>query len=414
MKVPREVWWIAGLTLFVIVLVTVLQLRPQGTEQEGMPNRTSYSAAPYGLKALYLTLGELGYETKRLRMPLSKVSLPERGTLWIVDPMPLTVREWEDLRRWVERGNTLILAGGLALPNLESALEAMQGWLEEAPLSHARTTQPSYLTRGVRVVTLRSEVRIETFRVGASKKERKREEEGFLFNGGMGRSEALDKALAQAAPVMADDQGAVVAQARLGRGRVVLLASSWMLCNEALDEADNLELALNAVGPSDNGPVYFDEYHHGYREAVSWTLLPLPVKLALAQILFGLLLVVYARSRRLGPVVPLDRTVRQRSEFLGTMTTVLRKGHATRLAVRTAYEVALERLRSQTNLPPEVEDRVLAQAAGRGDAEVTEKLAGALAASRAAAEDDGKLAEARAEALVRQLDEAMAAVRRIP
>jgi len=413
MRVPREVWWIAGLTLVVIALATALHAKPQGTEKQGMPNRTTYSAAPYGLKALYLTLTELGYETKRLRTPLTKAGLPEHGILWVVDPMPLTEGEWEDVRRWVEAGNALILAGGLALPNLEGALEAMQGWFEEAPLTYARATQPSYLVAGVRVVALRSEVRIKPFDAGPGAKATRDDEKEIEFGGWSGRSEALDRALSQAAPVMADKKGAVVAQARPGKGRVVLLASSWMLSNEAIAEADNLLLALNAAGAPDAGAVYFDEYHHGYRDALSWTLLPLAVKLALAQTVLGLLLVVYARSRRLGPVVPLDRGGRQRSEFLGTMTTVLRKGHATRLAVSTAYEAARQRLGAQTGLSQEVDDSVLAEAASRGNPGAVERLAAALAAARGALGAEGKLAEARAAALIRQLDDAMAEARRI-
>jgi hypothetical protein len=193
------------------------------------------------------------------------------------------------------------------------------------------------------------------------------------------------------------------------------LGSPWSLSNEGIGKEDNLIFVLNALGRPGAAPVYFDEYHHGYGENLAWQLVPLPFKLAMAQLLLGVLIVMYARSRRLGSVVPLDRGRRERSEYLGTMTVLLQKGRATRLAVQTAYQAALTGLRLEMGLAHDapVPDVVasasrISEDAGRKILEAVRQCESALggAAPR-------RLSESRALAAVRQLDEAVRSIRQV-
>lgn len=412
MKLPREAWWLAGIVILMLIVGALL--RGGGAQQAGQTtfSPTTYSSGPYGVRALHLTLQDLGYRVRRLRLPFAEATLPERATLVIIEPMiGVATREWEALYRWVAAGNTVLVTDSM-LPQFEPTL-ADRGPLEEAPMTYARPIQPTYLAQGVRRLAVHADYRIalpvapaadETeklrrrLRTGAPEQERRQE---------------MEQALSAAAPLFADKRGTVVAYARIGKGAAIVLSDAWALSNQGINKADNLEFALNALGPPGSRPVYFDEYHHGYGQVSLWTFTPTPVKVALGQLALAVLLAMYALGRRFGAVVPLERGRRQRSEFLGTMTALLRKGQATRLALRTAYDAATQRLRMELGLPPDVEAAEIARAATRIRPEVGEKLGAALRQCRGVLEGPETLTEARALALVRQLDEAVRAVRQI-
>ncbi|MBN1458777.1 MAG: DUF4350 domain-containing protein [Armatimonadetes bacterium] len=417
MKVPREVWWIVGLTAVAVVLATLLGGTKTADDAEGLlPNRTTYSSSPAGLRGLYLTLGRLGYHEERLRRPLTSANLPREGTLFVVAPIQppeLSNRELDALRNWVAAGNTLLLAGEEAVPSLVSIGPEEQDLpplFAEPEWTEAEPTQPVYLTSGVRRLAVRSTFRIK-LRERDTSSQSHEHDDAFSFDDEQNSELATD--LVAAAPILGDEYGFVGAYAQVGEGRVVLLASPWSLSNEGLDKADNFAFVLNVVGSPSSAPVYFDEYHHGYAENVAWAFMPRVVKLGLAQIVLGLLVVVFARSRRLGPVVPLERGGRQRSEFLGTMTTVLRKGHATRLAVRTACEATVEKLKLEVGAASDATDETLVRAVSRVNSTGAERLRAALAQTRSALATETAPTETRAMELLRLLDEAAAEARRI-
>ena len=411
MRVPREVWWIAGLTLVVFVIYLALGGEQSARKDEPRFTRTTYSSGPDGLRALYLTLQELGYDARRWRLPLRETALPDSGTLVLVEPMPLAGSEWEDLHNWVGHGNRVLLAGSEALPDVRWPSER-QSALGASQTTSAEPIQPTYLTQGVESLRVRSPYRIP-LEPSEEPKAPDDEEADDMWYGMERPSRAFREALTRAAPMFADDRGIVAAHARVGQGSAVLFCSSWSLSNEGIREGDTLNFALNALVGADQGPIYFDEYHHGYGEHVLWGVVPLPVKLCLAQILVGLLLVALARSVRLGPVVPLVRGGRQRSEFLGTMTAVLQRGHATRLAVQTAYDSALTQLRAGLGTTPDDDQEILTQALGRLEPEAGKRLEAVLSEARQALAGQERLSEARAAHLVRRLDEAIASARKL-
>src|SRR5262249_49373549 len=61
-----------------------------------------------------------------------------------------------------------------------------------------------------------------------------------------------------------DNLGALVAETKLGRGRVVLITEPHVVSNNGIEEDDNLTLALNVLENRPAGKIAFDEYHHGY------------------------------------------------------------------------------------------------------------------------------------------------------
>jgi hypothetical protein len=429
-KLPRELWWIAGLTICLAVIAGLLGAGEQMRSEKVRFVPTTYTTSQFGVRGLYLTLEALRYDVRRYRRPFGG-ELPSKGVILIIEPMlPILPTEWRALQRWVSAGHTLLLVGEAALPYTESGSAGSYPprkteesrdepfpdlSFEEVPVAYASPTQPTHLSQGVTRLALKHATHIVVPEPDEErdKKHRQHEEELLEHLQERSRANELAEALRVAAPTFADDEGAVVASARVGRGRVVLFGSPWSLTNAGLSQADNLVFALNAIGPVAAGPVYFDEYHHGFGEQLAWGLLPLPAKVATVQFLLAFLVLAYARSRRFGRVLPLQRGPRERSEFLGAMATLLRKGEATRLALRTAYDAAKQRIRRQLGLPPEAESEDLVLAAARLDPKHGERLGAALERCRAALESQGEVSESRAMALIRELDDAERLLRQI-
>ncbi|HUT75385.1 MAG TPA: DUF4350 domain-containing protein [Armatimonadota bacterium] len=408
MKVPREAWWLAGLVIAILLLGHfVVRGAPP---QSAAARRTTYSTAPDGMLAFFLTLRELGYDARRLHVPFGDSTLPRGASLVVAEPLvPVTEREMAALKRWVAKGHTLVLAGEDFAQRTTAAFPQAD-LLEEPPVTYARPAQPTYLAQGVKRLAVCAYRRIAVPARPRSAAAGQADADRRWF---APRPGATEDALQAAIPVFADAEGTVVAYAHLGEGRVIFLSSPWSLSNEGIRRADDLIFAINALGARPGGAVYFDEYHQGYGQNVAWGLIPLPLKLALANLLVGILLVLYARGRRFGAPTPLDARRRERSEFLGTMTALLRAGHATRLAVRTALEHAVQGLRLETGLAPSAQYAELVRAVSRINPDAAPRLESALRRCQTALDGRGTLSEAQAVALVRELDDAVRSVRKV-
>jgi len=403
-RIPREAWWLVGIILAMLGVTVALEGgNPEVATDSLMPSRTTYSNREGGLRALYLTLEKLDYRVSRWRRPFLEGLLPA-GTLVVVEPTAsLAGSEWSTLHRWVAQGNTLVFCAEYSRLGGEFSGGPGAALAEEPPMRYAAPSQPTYLARQVARLRLKSRARLALPALVEERGEKRGGEQESAFPEG---TQEWRRTLAESAPVFRDEEGVAVTYARLGRGNVIVLCSPWTLSNEGLAHADNLPFVLNGVGAPSRGPVFFDEYHHGYGENLAWALLPTPVRWGLAELLLAGCVLVYARSRRFGRIIPLLRASRERSEFLGTMTAVLRQGEASRLAVRTAYQAAMHRLHKQLGLPETAEVEVLGQAARRADPKGGARLQTALERCRAAVGGAARPSEAAAVGLVRALDEA--------
>jgi len=413
MRLPRELWWIAGLTLLTFALIWAMT--GGGTErgQAGLLDPSIYSSDPQGTRALFLTLQGLGYDARRFRTPFLARTLPGHGVIVVVEPTkPVLPAEWKPLRQWIERGHRAVLISALSLPGASPAVDASTD-LETAviggPLTRARAIQPTDLARGVGQLAVRSPMRIQF----PARRAPAEAGEGPLLQPN-GSPAALDDLMQTAVPLFRDEKGVVVGYARLGKGDLIVVASPWSVSNEGIGEADNLAFVLNALGPPTNAaPVYFDEYHHGYGERLAWHMTPVPLKLAAAQLLLGVLIVMYARGRRFGSAIPLDRGKRERSEYLGTMTSLLQRGRATRLAVRTSYDAALPRLRLELGLARDAGSDAVIRSASRISESAGRQIELSLRQCEQILGAAGEVSEARAMSAVRALDESVRSLRQM-
>ncbi|MCI0573457.1 MAG: hypothetical protein L0Y66_22160 [Myxococcaceae bacterium] len=115
-------------------------------------------------------------------------------------------------------------------------------------------------------------------------------------------------------PLLVDEEldAPVAALAWYGHGRVLVLGAPELAMNGMLGRADNAAFWLNLLAAaSSDGPVHFDEFHHGFRNERSVVEFARRYGLhfAVAQLLLGL--VLWAASlRRFGPPQPFAEDVR--------------------------------------------------------------------------------------------------------
>lgn len=133
------------LILLVVVMFFVIFLAGSGSigqkKLETIPRRTTYSAKPGGLKAVYTTLEELGYRPVRHLEPLT--TMPADGVLFITDPeVAVSSEEWTALRSWVERGNLLVLSAGKEVE--------LEGTGDDFETEKSQPAYPSFISPGVR------------------------------------------------------------------------------------------------------------------------------------------------------------------------------------------------------------------------------------------------------------------------
>ncbi len=368
-KLGKDVW-ILGLLLVLVIILGIVLGNHQSADQgpEVIPVRTTYSARPGGLRALYETLESLGYPVKR---NLGKFDTePEDGVLFVVAPeAPISREEWDTLRRWIERGNLLVLTGNaVAEPSVFGGMQTVS----------STPACPSFLSRGVSSFVVAEEERIERpyARLGARQR--------FTRFGDFGRRPSQDRPAWQEesaperplVPLFADHKGTIVGFSRWGRGAVISLPGGWALSNQGISQADNLTLVINAVNGAGRGArITFDEYHHGYGAQQGITsLLSTPAWLGLGVIGIGFLLLVVNGSCRFGRPIPLVEGARQRGEYLSSMSSLVRKARATDLVVSELGGRFLTDAAIALGVPPGSSTEVIMQAASKRRVEKLSEL----------------------------------------
>jgi hypothetical protein len=333
---------IAALFVVIVALNFVFFVDNRATEEDEITgDRSSYRATPYGTMAFYTLLQESGYSVERFEKPFTELKDREPGTLIIIAPPEIHAPgedEFEALNKWVEAGGLLIIVDreinvrvGDAAINTEPA----------SSKSGVHALQPTHFTRGVQRVELselatrvRIDSRSATYHIG-------------------------------------DDGAAVLADARVGKGRVVLLTDPYVVSNRGISQADNVILALNLLAELPTGKIAFDEYHHGYGATSTGGGLMAyfrgtPVPWMMAQAGLTAALVVYSYGRRFGRPIPLRRERRTTNlEFVSSMANISRLARATDLAMQNIYPEFRNRLCRFSGVPARTENAQLVTAAVR-------------------------------------------------
>ncbi len=149
-----------------------------------------------------------------------------------------------------------------------------------------------------------------------------------------------------------DLRGALLMQYKHGAGEIVLLADPFIMANNGISRADNLQLALNIVA-GHKGLILFDEFHQGHATARNRLIAYFagtPVMAMLGQFSLIVLAVMWTRGRRLGRPLPLPSVDRRsKLEYVASMAELQQRSRA--------YDLAIENIYARTR-------RVLARYAG--------------------------------------------------
>lgn len=301
-----EAWILLILTLGLAVF-TVYTASGQGEsagrgDMEVMPRRTTYSAQPGGCKAFYLALQQSGYNTARLRRPWTDPPPASDVLVSLSAENEPSAEEWDALASWVRGGGLLILA-----PRADGyEPETQRKW------STLATLFDSGLTSGVEFLGV------------------------YAAPPHMRDLDVPRKArfIEDAGPVVVAGGRVAASYATLGKGGVLLLDAPEIAANDGIAREGNLRFLLNAIGPPTR-KVWFDEFHHGNVEFNGvWSYLPQPVRSGLLMLAVGGLVLLWALSRRLAAPVA-DRPVpHERSEYVDSMASLLKRAGATALVAR--------------------------------------------------------------------------------
>lgn len=351
----RAILLVSGLFVVLVALNFLFFVDTRATEEdERTGDRSSYRSTPYGTLALYTLLEESRYDVTRFEKPFTELKAHEPGTLFVIVPSEAhqpNEEEFVALNRWVEVGGLLIIIDrDIRVPvgDGTARTEVAQSNTNVRPL------QPTPFTRGVHRVGLseyatrvRLDSRSATYHIG-------------------------------------DDQAAVLADAQVGKGRVVLLTDQFVVANNGISQADNVILTLNLIEGRPPGPIAFDEYHHGYGAASASAGLmsyfrgtPVPWMMAQAGLLAAL--VVYSYGRRFGRPIPLRQERRTTNlEFVSSMANITRLAQASDLALENIYSEFRRHLCRFSGMPSRIQNVRLAAAAARRSGLDERELAGLL------------------------------------
>jgi hypothetical protein len=296
------------ITLIVVVTVLVLLNAvsyvkvESAADSESAPDRSTFNAGATGTRALYDFLHESGYQVARWRestASLLSFSGPKPSTLVIVGNtrVPLTKTESKELLHWVERGGRLVIIDRTPDPNLLPTsgdwtirrtpstfrgrtqlndFEQMTGDVARShphKLRYAHNVDEIIPSRFAGAITIRSRKSASPGKKPNSSPEQASggdsddddDEDAYPAASPTPNIEVTtNESMPSPAPVTTflNDRGALLVDYARGKGRIVLLSDPYLVANNGINRADNLQLAINVI-MGDGGLAAFDEFHQG-------------------------------------------------------------------------------------------------------------------------------------------------------
>ncbi|MDX9991085.1 MAG: DUF4350 domain-containing protein [Anaerolineales bacterium] len=332
MKLQRDTWLAIGL-LLILTLVTVAAGIQQNKQAE-RPAYSSYSAQPNGALALRAWMNALGYEV--LPQKLTSFDLPPQAQLIVMlEPFGITEKEMKTLDQWLRAGNTLLLSGvGAGTRAIAeryqisfrfSDLAIEQAFLQNPLLSSPPIAGP---------VSLRANYGLSSDRTDY-------------------------------VTYLASSERPLLISLRLGRGQLILSSAPALFSNRGLKETNAPAAVLNILSlAGTQGPVWFDEWHHGERSPDAeirgpqqWlrnTAIGRALLFSAAIIFLGLLL----QGRAFGRPVPLGRELRRRAplEYIRAIANLGRRARHRGPVMKQYYSALKRGLGRRYRLNPSLPD----------------------------------------------------------
>ena len=356
----------------------------QTPDSEMSPDRSTLNAGATGTRALYDFLHESGYQVARWREStgsLLSFNGPKPATIVVIGRtlVPFSDSESQELLHWVENGGRLVIIDRSPDRSLlpSSGYWRIGAHMTTFPWTDVDATNFEQMTTGVKPVppsqpTLLARdvaeilpsrfagtITVATNRKGDKKSngkdkaasgetdepsdESQSSETPARGTGGYGPAQAeVQPSGVSPAPIVNFTRtgGALLVEYPHGRGRIVLLSDPFIVANNGISRADNLQLAVNVV-TGNGGLVAFDEFHQG-RSATHNALIQYfegtPVMAICGQFVLIGLMVIWSRGKRFARPLPLLQVDRRSSlEFVASMAELQQRARAHDLALENIY-----------------------------------------------------------------------------
>jgi len=325
MRTTREHWILLGLILFCGGLYLYFALRKPPVDP--IADHSSYRTNAAGTKALYEWLKQRGLDAKRLERPLTEIPQDARMLCILLPTQAFGDDEIEALKAWVKDGGHLLFSGEASYSlSVQDIMAGVSGeavakafglrlLAGEAKTARLPVSGGGPYLRDVEWVSLSSPGRIAG--------------RGRVILGSTGK--------------------AAVVEVRRGEGKVLALSEATPLSNAGLLEADNSILAANLCYElgAPPGVIYFDEYHHGFSEAMTFGQLAADLGLTRAAwpVALALLVVFWSKGRRFGSVRPAFSRQRRRAlEFVQGYANLYQEARASEAALELLYQAFRRRI----------------------------------------------------------------------
>ena len=372
-------------TLIAVLVVLVLlnaasYVKVEATpDTEIWPDRSTYNAGPTGTRALYDFLHESGYDVTRWRESTASLlnsSGPKPASLVVIGDTKIafTKVESKEILLWVDSGGRLVIIDRspqrMLLPQSGAwevhALMANFPWNDLDPTDFEAMTkevkaiapsQPTAFGRNIetimpsRFASALTFVRATPVKKGKhsnsnsaeSEESSDDDESDFDPEPKVEISTSPENASGiSPAPIASfiNERGAVVAEYPHGKGRIVLVSDPYLVANNGINRADNLQLAINVV-VGNGGVIAFDEFHQG-RSSTHNALIQYyegtPVLAICAQLILIAVAIIWSRGTRFGRPLPLPHVDRRSSlEFVASMAELQQRAKAHDLALENIY-----------------------------------------------------------------------------
>lgn len=311
---------VACLVAAVLLIVITAVVTPPPTERDERP--TTFNTGEKGIKAAFLALGRMGYETARWEKPASDLAQldAEHTTLVITAPQTnLIANEELGIKEFVRRGGWVLAAGSAAATMLlpdPSQLEYSDDACDTTPegFSAIARVQHLHFEHTIKWKTLPTEVE-------------------FAQSCG--------------------DRSAVVL-IPMGKGTVVLWSVSAPMNNAGVKKNENLELLLASL-PASHHTVLFDEYLHDYHDDLWSRARGTPVLALELQLVLVALAILFTYTRRHAALRELETVPRTSPlEFSHSMGSVYQRGGAGEAAIEQARRRFFDFLERQCGFSKEM------------------------------------------------------------
>jgi hypothetical protein len=379
--------WVGGLAALLIataLLIVVGRALDPGTRAR-FPSATS--GKPEGLMGILRLLEAMEIPTEIVTSPWTGLAVgsPSPGVLVVALPLQRAVREVEAdaLDRWVRGGGAVLIVDDASSIERSGGLDAWLARIGVEQRSPAPEVDP--ITLKPARPALLAAAGTDAAPAGRDVRRVMLHRDGELLPTGDG------------VPLVLSDAGAVVAaEVGLERGRV-LVVQGPLLANDKLLVGDTLRLALRFLEDlRGDGPVRFDEYHHGFGGALVAVggLRRVALVAGTVQALVVLLLYAFARGIRFGGARPRrGRDRRSNLEFVHSMASLYRRAAARSHLLHGYVERLTREFRARWALQESLTPREMAAEVARRTGRDPESLEGPMAAARNAAARGARLDE---------------------